>query len=91
MEGVITIPDGVTKVGALFGGSEITGIIFPDSVTEISGTNYTTWDGPFAGCTKLESVTIPCNITQTYVSVSYPHLVCLAVRPSHWPILKTWK
>ncbi len=67
MEGVITIPDGVTKVGALFGGSEITGIIFPDSVTEISGTNYTTWDGPFAGCTKLESVTIPCNITQTYV------------------------
>ncbi len=67
MEGVITIPDGVTKVGALFSGSEITGIIFPDSVTEISGTNYTTWNGPFVNCTKLESVTTPCNITQTGV------------------------
>lgn len=67
MEGVITIPDGVTKVGALFSGSEITGIIFPDSVIEISGTNYTTWNGPFVNCTKLESVTIPCNITQTGV------------------------
>ena len=67
MEGVITIPDGVTKVGALFSGSDISGIIFPDSVKEISGTNYTTWNGPFVNCKKLESVTIPCDITQTGV------------------------
>ncbi len=66
-EGVITIPDGVTKVGALFSGSDITGIIFPDSVKEISGTNYTTWSAPFEDCTKLESVTIPCDITETGV------------------------
>lgn len=63
LNGVVTVPDGVTKIGLTFNGSDITGIIFPDSVVEISGMDYSSYTGAFGNCAKLESITIPCNIT----------------------------
>ena len=56
-ETVVTIPDGITKIGSAFqGNTSITKVTIPDSVTVI-GANA------FWGCTNLTDVSIPESVT----------------------------
>ena len=66
IEGIITIPDFVTKIeaGAFMGCQNLTGIVFHDKVAEIGET-------AFAECTALTQVTLP----ETIVSIA-PNTFC---------------
>ena len=55
LAGVVTIPEGVTTLGKTFAASEITGVVFPSTLTTIQ--QYA-----FQNCKNLETVTIPCNV-----------------------------
>lgn len=56
--GDIVIPDGITAIsGSTFGGSNITSVIIPDSVTKIG-------DRAFIQCPNLTSVTMPDSVTE---------------------------
>lgn len=58
LTGVVTIPEGVTTLGKVFAGTEITGVVFPSTLTTIE--QYA-----FNNCKKLETVTVPCDTIGT--------------------------
>ena len=55
LTGVVTIPEGVTTLGRVFSSTDITGVIFPSTLTTIG-------QNAFSNCKKLETVTVPCDI-----------------------------
>ena len=77
LTGVITIPDGVKKIGsdAFYYAEKITKVILPDSLTELD-------DSAFMGCKGLQEIVLPETIT---VLPEYVFCACSALEELRVP------